>query len=93
MLMPNQDYIVRIENASGASKQAALGTNSLTTANTGEGGNTDINDSDGVASGDNADAPVSAASLPVLGANNHTFDFGFLGCPPARCGTVTAVKN
>ncbi len=93
MLMPNQDYIVRIENASGPNKQAALGSNTLTPSNTGEGTNAGMNDSDGTANGTNADAPVTAADIPILGANNHTFDFGFLACPPTRCSTVTVTEN
>ena len=99
MLMADQAYIVRIENATGVGQQGALmtpGLISMSTPNIGEGSNTDINDSDGIASGTDADAAISAANIPLLGANNHTFDFGFSAappCPPTRCGTVAGVKN
>ena len=76
-LNSNESYIVRIPDAQGGSKQGALGSNVLTVANTGEGSNTDINDSDGAITGDDAEASVSASDIPFSGANNHTFDFGF----------------
>ena len=93
-LEPGMDYTVRIEDVSGGGKQAALGMNTLTVANIGEGSNSDLNDSDGIVSGVvDADATILAVNIPFLGANNHRFDFGFSGCPPARCGATTAVKN
>ncbi len=58
-------YEVRISLA-----DATLGTKVLTIANAG----TDLHDSDGIAIAGNA---VAAASVPILGANDHTFDFGF----------------
>ena len=77
-LTANTAYTVRIPNISGGSKQAALGVNQLTVANTGEGSNTNLNDSDGVAFGDNADAVVLATDISDSGVNNHSFDFGFV---------------
>ncbi|ADV45310.1 SdrD B-like domain-containing protein [Nitratifractor salsuginis] len=76
-LHPNKTYTIRIPNVSGGNKQTALGDYSLTKANTGEGTNTNLNDSDSVANGDNADAQVLPADIPISGANNHSFDFGF----------------
>ena len=67
----------------GGSKQANLGTNILPTGNTGEGANTNINDSDGVLNGNNADITVLASDIPSIGANNHSFDFGFKAAPLA----------
>lgn len=93
MLTPNMNYTIRIPNISGGSKQAVLGTDALTPANTGEGGDPDINDSDGVTTGLNADALILASDIPSNGANNHTFDFGFLSCPPTRCSTITITEN
>ncbi|MGV6808625.1 MAG: SdrD B-like domain-containing protein [bacterium] len=93
-LTANTAYTVRVPNSDGASKQAALGTNNLTTANSGEGTQTDSNDSDGTATGDHADATVLATDIPYAGANNHSFDFGFrdapvLPPPPTGCTTIT----
>lgn len=94
MLMPGQEYIVRIEDISDAGLQPALASVTLGTPNNGEGANTDINDSDGVDNGGGgAEVTVLITDIPKSGANNHSFDFAFLGCPPARCGTVTVVKN
>jgi hypothetical protein len=76
-LTENVNYTVRIPNASGAGQQSALSTYSLTTANVG-GATGDIRDSDGTLVGTNAEASVLASQIPVSGANNHTFDFGFL---------------
>jgi len=89
-LSPNMDYVVRLPGA-------ATGGGPLpgppTNANTGQGGSPDINDSNGSASGADVEAVVSAADIPSAGATNYTFDFGFIACPPARCGQVTVVKN
>ena len=82
-LDPDIDYIVRIPNVSGGSKQGALGSNLLTTSNQG----TDIHDSDGIASGTNANATVLATDIPLAGANNHSFDFGFTP-PKVSLGSV-----
>ena len=72
-LYPDTDYIVRIPNTSGGSKQAALGSSLLTGSNQG----TDIHDSNGIANGVHANATVHATDIPSSGANNHSFDFGF----------------
>ena len=85
MLVANMEYTLTVPTTNAG--------NNLTTSNTGEGSNTDLNDSD--ANTGTGVATVLATDIPVIGANNHTFDFGFStnACPPARCGTVTAVKN
>ncbi|HHH53012.1 MAG TPA: DUF11 domain-containing protein, partial [Bacteroidetes bacterium] len=90
-LVPGMAYEVKIPNISGGSKQAALGISTLTTADVGEGTNTDINDSDGAVSGDDAVAQVAASDIPTSGANNHSFDFGFVPIPP--CTITDAGKT
>lgn len=88
-LTPNTAYKVRIPNVNGGTKQAALGGNALTTANTGSGANTDINDSDGAANGNDADVAVLASNIAFSGVNNHTFDFGFsLPTPTVSLGSL-----
>jgi hypothetical protein len=90
-LTPNMTYTVRIPNASGVGQQIALSTYSLTTANVG-GATGDIRDSDGTLVGTNAEASVLATQIPVSGANNHTYDFGFLFL--ATCSlTSTGLAN
>ncbi len=64
-ILPGVAYELRVSLADGA-----LGGKLLTLANAG----TDLHDSDSTAVGGNA---VVAASVPVLGANDHTLDFGF----------------
>jgi len=83
-LTADSAYTVRIPNVAGGSKQAALGANNLTTSNSGEGTQTDSNDSDGVISGDHAEATILAADIPYAGANNHRFDFGFRNTPTSN---------
>lgn len=86
-LDPNANYTLRIPNATGGSQQAELmvaGGLSLSPTGTGEGANDDMNDSNGAASGTNSDAAVLPADIPVVGANNHTFDFGFMPPPPCN---------
>lgn len=88
-LLHNVTYIVRIPNVQGGSKQAALGTNSLTTANAGggtPGTQADVRDSDGTLAGNNAEVTVLTTQIPVEGANNHNFDFGFV---PFSCPVVS----
>ena len=69
---------VRVPSVQGGSQQDALNGYSLTTADVGEGADTNMNDSDGVLLGDNADVTIAAADIPSSGANNHSFDFGFV---------------
>jgi len=76
-LIPGAAYTIRIPDISCANKQAALGANVLTVADTGEGAVPNGNDSDGAASGCHADASVLPGDIPLSGANNHSFDFGF----------------
>ena len=90
-LVPGMPYEVRVPNISGGNKQAALGVATLTTTDVGEGVDTDKNDSDGSASGDDAVAQVSANEFSSPGANNHSFDFGFIPIPP--CTITDAGKT
>ncbi|MFY7965191.1 MAG: SdrD B-like domain-containing protein, partial [Chitinophagaceae bacterium] len=73
----NSNYCIRIPNVQGGSKQAALGTNTLTTANA-DNSDGDIRDSDGTLSGNNAEVCFTTGSA---GENNHTYDFGFTPAP------------
>jgi uncharacterized repeat protein (TIGR01451 family) len=68
-IQPGVAYEIRIAVADGA-----LGGKLPTMANIGS----DIHDSDGVVLGPNV---IAAASIPALGANDHTFDFGFAVIP------------
>lgn len=81
-LVAGGDYLIRIPNISGASKQASLGSNDLGTNDIGEGTNTDQNDSDGLIVGVNGEAIVSASIIQIAGANNHSIDFGFKPSSP-----------
>ncbi|MBK9743015.1 MAG: hypothetical protein IPO94_08635 [Saprospiraceae bacterium] len=83
-LMPDMAYIVRIPNVQGGSKQSAIGANNLTLSNASSGTpgtQEDVRDSDGVLVGNNAEVTVLTTQIPVEGANNHTFDFGFTESP------------
>ena len=74
-LTAEEEYIVRIPNVSGGSKQSALGTLLLTRDNRGETStNGDERDSDGVATGTGAEV---AFTTGLNGQNNHSYDFGF----------------
>jgi uncharacterized repeat protein (TIGR01451 family) len=90
-LQPNTAYTVQVQNVQGASKQGVLGSNQLTTANTGEGTQANANDSDGLLNGDHADAAVATSDIPTAGHNNHTYDFGFRDTPVG--GTITIIKD
>ncbi len=97
-LSAGENYKVRIPNINtnaGATKQASLGTNILTPSNTGEGTNANQNDSDGIESGSNADANIAGSDIPVAGANNHSYDFGFRSAsvPPPATGGCTTITN
>lgn len=96
-LQPGQAYSVRIQDAAGGSQQANLSGLNLTSANSGQGPNMILNDSNGTLSGTTATATVAASDIESVGVNNHTFDFGFSAaappCPSPNCGTATVVKN
>ena len=79
-LTPGVNYTIRIPNVQGGSKQAALGTKTLTTADQSGTTNTETDriDSDGLLVGNNADVTFQ---IVAYGANNHTFDFGFSSAP------------
>lgn len=78
-LRPNTQYSVRIPNATGVSQQPALAGLLPTLANAG-GASGDVRDSDGVQSGALVLANLTTG---VVGANNHTYDFGFVAAPTA----------
>lgn len=86
-LQPDTAYTVQVQNVQGGGKQAALGSNELTTGNSGEGVLADFNDSDGVLNNDDANAPVNANDIPSVGHNNHSYDFGF------RNGAVCVINQ
>jgi len=70
--------LVRVPNIKGNNKQNALGTNILTIANkTGDSTNSDLVDSDGIENGVDAQKVIKSIEIPLSGANNHSFDFGF----------------
>ena len=73
---PNNCMIV-IPDIKGSNKQSALGDNNLTVANTGEGSNHNLNDSNGIVDGNNAIATINPEDIGDYGVNNHSFDFGF----------------
>jgi subtilisin-like proprotein convertase family protein len=85
----NSLYELRIPNITGGSKQAALGSNSLTTANA---GSNDSIDSNGTVSGDDAIYAIPHADLADSGYNNHTYDFGF-GPDAPDVGAITVNKT
>ena len=82
-LTANTAFTIRVPNVTGGSKQAALGANDLTTANTAGGANADEIDSDGILNGVNAETTLTTG---VNGANNHSYDFGFSTAVPCGCG-------
>ena len=72
---------IRIPHIKGTQKQASLGSRVLTFSNRGEGVNSKLNDSDGIEVGTDAQRDVSELEIPIAGANNHSFDFGFKPIP------------
>ncbi len=94
---PGMNYIVRVPSAIGSGAQAVLFGKAISTANSGEGINADLNDNDGVLNGNNVTISVAGTDIPVLGANNHSFDFGFSPAPdivvnsatPSACAPTT----
>ncbi|MEZ4707422.1 MAG: SdrD B-like domain-containing protein [Caldilineaceae bacterium] len=78
-------YEIRIPNATGGSKQAALGTNELTTSN-GQQRPHRL----GRGAGRRAVYAIPYADLAGSGTNNHTYDFGF---GPLQEGAITIVKR
>lgn len=78
-LRPNTEYSVRIPNATGVNQQPALVGLLPTLANAG-GVSGDMRDSDGVQSGALVLATLTTGGV---GANNHTYDFGFVAQPTA----------
>jgi len=85
-LIADNNYTVRIPEVTGSKKQSALSSYILTQANTGAGSDPNLNDSDGLLNTTHADAAVLASDLPLSGANNHSFDFGFTA--PVSLGSL-----
>ena len=77
LLAGSSGCLIRVSDISGRAKQTVLGSKSLTAVNIGEGINSQLNDSDGVVNGDHAEVAILSTDIPILGANNHSFDFGF----------------
>jgi len=95
-LMPNMSYTVRIPNVQGGSKQTSLSTYILTDPNAGGGSpgtQADVRDSDGSLVANNADYVVLTTELPTNGANNHTFDFGFIDGPVCTLTSTCSSTN
>ncbi len=94
-LVPGGSYSIVIENVQGASKQAVLGTMTLSQNGIGEGVNATWNDSDGTIFGDAAGVSVLPSSITRSGSNNHDFDFGFgtAAVCPEICLPVDVVRN
>ncbi|HFD13005.1 MAG TPA: hypothetical protein ENJ32_11150, partial [Crenotrichaceae bacterium] len=90
-LTPDTAYTVRIPDIIGNSQQTVLKTYQLTTEDVGEGVLADSNDSDGITTGNNAEAVVAATDIPLQGANNHSFDFGFV--PLVSLGSTVFFDN
>lgn len=84
-ILPATDYIVRVPNVTGGSKQAALGTNALTLPNA---GTDDEIDSDGTSVGVNGDFAITTGAD---GSVTHRIDFGFFACPTIT--TPSAAQN
>lgn len=84
-LLPNTQYQVAIRNVSGASKQTALTTLSLTTPS--QGADAERNSDGGLVGSD------AVANVTTLDAGNHyhALDFGFTVAtpPPSGCTAVT----
>jgi uncharacterized repeat protein (TIGR01451 family) len=86
-LMPNMAYTVHFPTTATVSGTSY----NLTTANSTTGGGTDFIDSDATATGD---VSVLATDIPVIGANNHTFDVGYSSAPcTINTPTVTPTCN
>jgi len=74
------DYSICIDDIP---SQTVLNERNLTCASNGEGSNGTLNNNDATKQGDSAIIPVSSATNRA-GANNHSYDFGFI-----KEGTVT----
>ncbi|HHH55281.1 MAG TPA: hypothetical protein ENK91_16600, partial [Bacteroidetes bacterium] len=79
-LEPNTAYTIKVPTTNGG--------NSLTTKDSGEGSNTDLNDSD--ADTGTGEVAIQASDIPVTGANNHSYDIGYA---PASCTLTSAGKT
>jgi len=82
-LQPNTGYRVVIPDIAGGKHQKALNDYLPTQA---DAGGDDQIDSDGIVKGSIMYADVEQGDLPYAGANNHSFDFGFV--PMMSLGSV-----
>ncbi len=84
-LLWQEDYFVKIPDASGGGQQAPLAGLSLTLTNAAG----DQRDSDGTASGTDAQVAVTTGTI---GENAHDYDFGFTGAAAApACEVIDAI--
>ncbi|MEO1058894.1 MAG: SdrD B-like domain-containing protein, partial [Actinomycetota bacterium] len=87
-LLPDQDYVLAVDNADDYDDPAAPLYNWLPTlANAGNGAIPDQNDSDGVVPS-GGQFPEISLTTGGPGFNDHSFDFGF-----AQAGEITVVKD
>lgn len=84
-----ENYKVRIPDAEGGSQQANLSGLFITSNDADSSTNGDLRDSDGMKTGDTAEA---AFLLGDAGENNHSYDFGFRQTqnppPPVSCNCI-----
>ena len=88
LIAGSNNCVIRVPDINGSSQQTHLAGNILTIANIGEGGNSNLNDSDALLNGNSADIAVNAIDIPIAGANNHGFDIGFKPTVPLPTYTL-----
>ena len=79
--------LLKIPNIKGTLKQSVLSRFELTIQSQGEGINSNQNDSDAILNGNDAEINIIATNIPILGANNHSFDIGFKPLAPTPTST------
>ncbi len=92
-LLVNSAYIVQIPNIKGINKQTELDGKVLTLTDVGEGSYTNVNDSDGAVSENDANASIVASEIAYSGANNHNVAFGFRPFSSTLTGHVYEDKD
>ena len=92
-LLVNSAYIVQIPNIKGINKQTELDGKVLTLTDVGEGSYTNVNDSDGAVSENDANASIVASEIAYSGANNHNIAFGFRPFSSTLTGHVYKDEN
>ena len=91
-LIHQANYKLVILNAVGGSQQAVLSGLQLSQNDSGQGANTDLNDSDATLTGNNAEIGVTPSGIPSVGTNNHSFDFGFTLLPQIDWGDLPDIS-